>query len=78
MLEQLSIITYGLGNTAIANEIFIIDKLGGVIEQISKIEFRDNGAIRDPSGTRVRNPVVSRTFRDGWQLWDYHITQVQG
>ena len=35
MLEQLSIITYGLGNTAIANEIFIIDKLGGVIEQIS-------------------------------------------
>ena len=35
MLEQLSIITYGLGNTAIANEIFIIDKLGGVTEQIS-------------------------------------------
>ena len=59
-------------NTATAYEIFIIDKLGGVTEQISVyVEFRDNGAIRGPSGTRVRNPVVSRAFRDGWQLCNY-------
>ena len=24
---------------------------------------------RDPTGTQVRNPGLSRRFRDSWQLW---------
>ena len=32
-------------------------------------------AIRDRSGTTVRNPGVSRTFREGWQLWVWCVRE---
>ena len=36
--------------------------------------FENSGTI-DPSGTTVRNPGVSRTFRDGWQLCE--VTEIR-